>query len=116
MVLLGAKVNEVRQDGIRLSLSAPPALHHRCHACYEPFEIAWVDARQDEGLVSATIVVGQSSEPDVLVVADGRVSRPEPQTPLERVDLGDLASERCPHGAARIPGSHRRDAEVRVVK
>ena len=29
------------------------------------------------------------------------------------MDLGDLASERCPHGAARIPRSHRRDAEVR---
>jgi hypothetical protein len=28
------------------------------------------------------------------------------------VDLGDLASERCPHGAAGIPRSHRRDAEV----
>ena len=67
---LGAEVDEVRQYGIRLGLSALLALHHRCHAWYEPLEVARVDAWEDEDLVSPTIFVGQSSEPNVLVVAD----------------------------------------------
>src|ERR1051326_5117062 len=73
---LSADVNEVRQNGIRFRLSALLALDHRRHAWYQSLEVARVDTRQDEDLVSAPVLFGQAAEPDVLVVADRRVGRP----------------------------------------
>src|SRR5438128_2610349 len=67
---LGAEVDEVRQYGIRLSLSALLAPHHRCHAWYEPLEVARIEPWQDESRITTTILIGESPKPHLLVIAD----------------------------------------------
>jgi hypothetical protein len=67
---LVADVDEVWQHRIRLTLSTLLALDHRCHTRHESLEVTRVEPRQDEDRVTTTIVVGQSSKPHLLVIAD----------------------------------------------